>query len=155
VTPPVEIRPPAHRPTRASVRATRIGVVAMVFAASAFVLWLMVAVVFRDPGFVDRVRIDNPTGYDIHVDIAERDAQSRLPLGVAGQRCTTEFQDVIDPGPTWVVRFTAQGRDAGELTVSRTELERDGWTVRVPDEVVDRLAAAGAPSTPRHSCASA
>ena len=153
--PPVEIRPPAHRPTRASKGATRIGVAAVVVAAAALMLWLMVAVVFRDPGFVDRVRVENASGYDIHVDIRERDAQSRLPLGVAGQHCASEFEDVIDPGSTWVVRFTTQGRDAGELTVSRAELERDGWTVRVPDDVVDRLASAGAPPAPRHSCAPA
>ena len=153
MTPPVDIRPPAHRPSRTSGRATRLGVAALAVAGSALVLWLMAAVVFRDPEFVDRVRIDNPTGFDIHVDISERDAPSRLPLGVAGQQCTTDFEDVIDPGSTWVMRFTTQGRDAGEFTVSRTELERDGWTVRVPDEVVDRLASAGAPPAPRHSCA--
>jgi hypothetical protein len=117
------------------------------------VLWLMVAVVFRDPGFVGRVTIENSTGYDIHVDVVEPDSQSRLPLGIVGQQCTAEFQDVIDPGVTWVVQFSTQGRDGGRITVSRSQLERDGWTLRVPDEVVDRFTTAGAPSAPRHSCA--
>ena len=154
MTPPVEIRPPAHRPTRHFVRGAHAGIAIAAVATSALVVWLMAAVL-RDPGFIDRVQIDNPSGYDIHVDVADRDGQSRLPLGVVGQRCAAEFEDVIDFGDVWVVEFSTQGRKGGGMTVSRVQLERDGWNVRVPDEVVNRLTATGAPPAPRHSCGSA
>ena len=150
MSPPVEVRPPASRPTRRSERAARVGLVVAIAAAAMLGLWIMVAVVFRDPAFVERVRVDNPTGYDINVVVT--DARSTLPLGVAGQRCTTQFQDVLDPGATWIIRFSTQGRDGGEVSVSRAELEQHGWTLRVPDEVIERLTASGAPPAPRHSC---
>ena len=153
MNPPVEIRPPAHLPARRSARATRIAAVVVAVAAATLVVWLMIAVLLRDPRFVPRLRVDNPSGYDIRLDIAAVDRQSRLPLGVVGQHCTSAFEDVIDPGDTWVVRFAAQGRDGGAVTVSRSQLDADGWTIRVPDEVVDRLRGAGAPPAPRHSCA--
>lgn len=152
MTPPVEIRPAAHRPTRRSLRATQVGAVLAAVAVTSLVFLLVVAA-FRDPVFVDRVRIENPSGYDIRVDIADSDVGGRMLLGVAGQHCTTEFNDVIDPGSTWVVRFATQGRDGGAITVARSELERSGWTLRVPDEVVQRFAVGGAPLAPRHSCA--
>ena len=152
MSPPVEIRPPAHRPVR-SARATRVAAIVVAVTTASLVLWILVAVAFRDPRFVPRVRVDNPSGYDILVDVAAVDGQSRLPLGVVGQQCTTEFEDVIDPGAAWVVRFATQGRDGGEVTVARAQLEGDGWTLRVPDEVVNRLSAAGAPPSPLHSCA--
>jgi len=119
VTPPVEIRPPAHRPSRASGRATRLGVAALAVAGSALVLWLMAAVVFRDPEFVDRVRIDNPTGFDIHVDISERDAPSRLPLGVAGQQCTTHGLRGCKPLPALRAPSDMAGSDHGECRGQR------------------------------------
>lgn len=150
MSPPVDIRPPANRPTRHSERATRVGVVVLVALASLVVLWVMVAIVFRDPSSVERVRFDNPSGYDINVEIA--DGQSSLPLGVAGQHCTAEFHDVLDPGDTWIVRFATQGRDGGEISVSRAQLERDAWTLRVPDEVIGHFTDAGTPPAPRHSC---
>jgi len=128
---------------------------ALALTAVASLVFLLMAAAFRDPAFVDRVRIDNRSGYDVHVDVAAGAGQSRLPLGVAAQQCTTAFDDVLDAGPTWVVRFTTQGRDGGAIAVSRAQLEQNGWTLRVPDDVVDRFRAAGAPPAPRHSCAPA
>ena len=154
MTPPVEIHPPAHRPIRRFVPARRVGLAAVAVAASFVALWLVSAVAFRDPDIVGRLRVDNPSGYDIHVEIAEPvGGGGRLALGVAGQRCTVEFADVVDPGPTWIVRFRTQGRDGGEVTVERSDLEQADWTLPVPTEVIDRFTAAGVPPAPRHSCA--
>jgi hypothetical protein len=60
----------------------------------------------------------------------------------------------VDQGPTWTIHFSAQGRDGGDVTVERSQLERDGWVYRIPDSVIDDLRTAGAPRPPLQRCAS-
>ncbi len=66
----------------------------------------------------------------------------------AAKGSTTSAADVIDQGPTWRFPFRAQGRDGGELRISRADLEQAGWSIGVPTPVIDRLRQQGAPPTP-------
>ena len=132
MTPPVDLRPPANRPTRLHPHAHHVGKTILVIAVAALTAWMLNTAVFDDPTFIKRVTIDNSSEYDIHVDVGDSNSPSRVPLGVAGQRCTTSFVEVIDQGPTWVLYFKTQGRDGGQVTVERAQLERDDWVFRSP-----------------------
>ena len=153
MTPPVETRPPAQGPTHRTlqrVRASRTMLAAVLLVAG---MWLLGSFVLTDPARIDEIRIDNPSEYDINVDVRPVDAPGRLLLGRAVQECTTSFHLVVDQGSTWVIHFAAQGHDGGEVTVDRVQLERDGWTVRIPAGVIDGLREAGAPAPPNQRCA--
>jgi hypothetical protein len=62
----------------------------------------------------------------------------------------TQYADVLDQGATWVFSFQAQGRDGGEVSVPKARLAAAGWKLDVPQVVIDRLRAAGAPASPHH-----
>jgi hypothetical protein len=62
-----------------------------------------------------------------------------LPLSVATAGSTAATREVIDMHDTWVFRFSHEGVVAGELRVSRDDLARNGWTVRVPERVAQQL----------------
>jgi len=132
------------------VRAGQTVLVAVLLLAGT---WLLGMAAFDDPTHVDVVRIDNPTEYDINVAVRPIDSPGQLLVGRAVQRCTTPFHLVVDQGSTWVFRFGAQGRDGGEVAVDRAQLERDGWTLQVPQEVIDTLRDSGAPPPPNQRCA--
>jgi hypothetical protein len=96
----------------------------------------------RGPTFVDRVTVDNPTAYDVDVDVTGRDGRA-LNLVFAAAGTTETVRDTIDQGETWVFRFSYGGTDAGALRLDRAALERQDWTVEVPAEVADTLGEAG------------
>ena len=97
--------------------------------------------------------IENPSGYDLRVELSVDDGSGWMPLGVAIQRCTTVFDLVIDLGSTWHIRFHAQGREAGRITVTRADLQRAGWTFQIPASVEAELARGQAPLPPVPGCA--
>ncbi len=154
MSPRLEVRPPAHGPSAAQLRALRAGRVVAVVALGLATLLLMTVFVFDDPSFVPRVELDNPSEYDINVAVAPSTDGATMPLGVALQHCVTPYHAVIDQGATWVVRFSAQGHDAGFVTVARADLVRDGWRLRVPDDVAARLRA-NVTAPPQETCSSA
>jgi hypothetical protein len=90
------------------------------------------------------VRVTNPTPYlvDVAVTNGAHDGWTLLGAVQPGERI--DVQDVVDAGSTWVFRFDSGPTPGGEITVSRTRLGKDGWTVRVPDAVQARLARSGA-----------
>jgi hypothetical protein len=153
MTPPVETRPPAQGPTHRTRQRVRTGQTILAAALLVAVVGLLATAVLDEPARVDQVRVDNPSEYDINVDVRPVDSPGRLLLGRAVQECTTPFHLVVDQGPTWVVRFSAQGVDGGEVTLDRAQLERDGWTIRVPQTVIDGLRESGAPAPPNQRCA--
>jgi hypothetical protein len=120
---------------------------AVVVVASVFALSVG-AFVLREPVFVDEVSVTNSSEYDIGVQVSGDDPDGWMALGTASEGSTTTTVDVIDQGEVWVFRFTAQGRDGGELRVARSDLEQAGWTVTVPDEVIQQLRDLGAPPSP-------
>jgi hypothetical protein len=128
-----EPAPPTSR--RAAPLARGAVVVIVSLAMIALGLWLV-----RDPSFVDRVEVRNPTGYDLNIDITGSDRDGWLPISVAtGGNNVTSTDEVVDQGDTWIFRFNYAGYSAGELRVPRSQLQDADWRVVVPDVVARRL----------------
>ncbi len=106
--------------------------------AAAVAVGLVVVVAFtavdglvRDPTTVDRVTIHNRT--DDLVDVLVRTGDgSLLPVALVDPQRRAVAHDVIDQGRHWT--FVVRVSDATVATVrlTRTELERSGWTVTIP-----------------------
>jgi hypothetical protein len=94
------------------------------------------------------VTVVNDTPYRLRIEAAGPDDDSWAPLVVIGPHHTRERTRFIDQGDQWRVRFAGQGRDGGEMTVRRDELEADGWRLVVPASVVDELELRGATPPP-------
>lgn len=120
------------------------------FAVAGLVVVMLVAIPrFLDsPHLVDRLTVENPTGYDISIDATDHRRQGWVGLGTARRGTTSTFAEILDQGDVWIFRFSAQGEVGGELQVSRQQLERDEWRVRVPTEVGEQLMVVGAPLPP-------
>lgn len=100
------------------------------------------------PKFIERIPIENPTAYDLAIDVAGADRDEWIPVTIAQSKATTVAEAIIDVGEEWTFRFASQGEQGGELRLTRRELERSGWRVSIPARVGDDLAAKGAPPSP-------
>ena len=153
MTPPVETRPPAQGPTQRTsprVRTTETIVAAVLVVAA---VWLLATdVLFNDPAHLDKLRVDNPSEYDIDIAISPDDPAGRVLVGRAVQECGTAFHKIVDQGPIWVIHFRTQGQDGGEVRIDRSQLEHDDWTLRIPDDVIERFRTDGAPQPPTKQC---
>jgi hypothetical protein len=118
-----------------------------VLLAMAFAVALAVTPLLRTPSHVDHLVVDNPTEFELDVDVA---GSSGGTLGVGPVEAGDEvrFDDVLDQGDDWRILLSSAGVDAAEVRISRDDLERDGWRVTVPEEAAERLRAAGMPPTP-------
>ncbi len=89
----------------------------------------------RGPRMVDHVEIVNPsaTMVDVHV---RGESPGVLHLTVVEARSTQVVRDVLDQGREWVFEFVVVGERAGVVRADRNALERNGWRVTVPDDVV-------------------
>lgn len=105
-------------------------------------------VVLDAPPSIDQVAVTNVSEYDVTVQVSSGDRDGWTSLTTVGRRSTRVVVDVLDQGDTWVFRFTAQGRNGGELHVDRSDLEFTDWAVTVPDHVIDHLRAIGTPPPP-------
>jgi len=117
-----------------------------IIATIVVVAVLMVASLelLNEPNHVSRVTIANPSEYALDVAVTSGGRHGWLALSGVPVGATRDFHDVLDQGNTWVFSFRAQGRDGGELSMSRADLEASGWNITVPAQVLDRLRAAGA-----------
>jgi hypothetical protein len=97
-----------------------------------------------EPNHVSRLTVANPSEYALDVAVTSGGRHGWLALSGVPVGATREFHDVFDQGDTWVFSFRAQGRDGGELSISRTDLEARSWNITVPAQVLDHLRAAGA-----------
>jgi hypothetical protein len=97
------------------------------------------------PPRIDRITITNPTVYDISVAVSDGDGEDWVSVLTVGHDGTDSRTNVIDQGDTWQFHFRGQGRDGGELTVTRPELVASDWQLTIPVEVGERLAELGAP----------
>jgi hypothetical protein len=95
--------------------------------------------------YVDNLTIENPTDYDLLVDVRREDSSAALRLGVVDKRTTAVREQVIDMGPVWVYQFRYQGVDAGELSISRADMEADDWKIVIPEAIGTRLQEQGIP----------
>jgi hypothetical protein len=96
---------------------------------------------------VERITIANPTAYDLDVDVTGPGQEGRLPIAIVEARSEDIAQDVIDQGDVWIFRFLHWGDSVGHLSLTRAELERNGWHVEVPEEVEERLEQMGRPTS--------
>ena len=88
---------------------------------------------------VDRLAIVNGTPFDVEVKVSDAKKESWLILGRADHESSAVSELVTDMGTTWVFQFEYGGRVVGDLTVSRAELERNGWRIEVPSRVADAM----------------
>jgi len=124
---------------------------AAIIVAAVFAL-VCGGLLFRDPGRVPALTIDNPTAYDVRVDVRGEGTDAWTVLTSARQHCAASVESSIDHGDQWVFRLRAQGRASAEIAVSRSELERSNWHVAVPATVAQEWEEAGVPHPPRQSC---
>lgn len=95
--------------------------------------------------YVETLTIENPTDYDLLVNVRGNESSGVLGLGVVHKRATEERGQVIDMGPVWVYEFRYQGLDAGQVRVSRRDLANQGWRFVIPEEIGTRLQELGLP----------
>jgi len=135
-------RPPDLRNQRRAI--------SLVVGAAALVVTLVMTVApsLDRRSFVPRLSVDNPTLFDIHLEVAGADRSGWVDLGTVGRESQSVLEEVADPGATWIVRFSYAGAEAGELMVTRDELRDAGWRIAVPPQAGDRLVEQGfAPSS--------
>jgi len=144
VTPPAAVQRPSAGPASPQLRPRRTPILLTVLAVAGV---LLVSQLLASPHFVPRLTFDNPTPYQLSVEVAgEHDGW--LPLGSIERGQSTTVGDVYDVGDVWNVRFFTQGEPAGHLRVTRAQLERSGWHVKIPRRVGDALQASGVERQP-------
>jgi hypothetical protein len=110
-------------------------------------LALLVASCSGPPSVVDGITIANPTAYDLDVEVTDEDRDGWLPVAIVEAESEDIVPAITDQGEVWIFRFRHFGDPVGELSFTRTELERNGWRVEVPAEVEDRLEQLGRPTS--------
>ena len=128
-------------PVPTPARTVRVGLVATVAVVVA--LAVLATLLSRGPSYVPRLTIDNPTLYQVQVHVLPPGENATLALGAPPREQIHTVEQVIDQGAAWEFRFSYGRHDAGSITVSRDQLERDGWRITVPPEVGERLREAG------------
>ncbi len=135
-------RPPSARAPRRTV------VIALVAVAAAVALVLAAQQLLPSPTSTRRITVKNPTPFHLEIDAAGTGSARAVTLGPIGREQEKTFEGVIDQGHQWIFRFASGGNDAGEMRVSRAQLEQDNWRITVADDVARRLQAAGVPPSP-------
>jgi hypothetical protein len=97
----------------------------------------------RGPRFVSAVSVVNPTAYQYDVDASSGGSDGWTSVGTVGPKATERFQDVVDHGDRWVVRFSYAAQTAGEMKLTRAELARAHWRVEIPAAFGDKLHSVG------------
>lgn len=129
----------------APFRLRKVAPAGLAVAIGVVVVLVAISRLLDSPHLVDRLAVENPTGYDISVEATDGQRRGWVAVGTALRATTSTFEEIIDQGDVWIFRFSAQGADGGELRVSRDQLERDGWHLRIPAEVGHQLEVKGAP----------
>jgi hypothetical protein len=101
-----------------------------------------------DVSFVGEVTIVNDTEYSANVDVTGRDSGGWLGLTIVGPESSRTIGEVIDQGEVWIFRFDYVGKHQEEVEISRRELERNDWTVEIPQSFEQRLRDLGVPPPP-------
>lgn len=137
--------PTLTRPRFTPVRNAGGTLLVVASVAGVVVLAFVMLGAMRLPGFVSRLTVANPTLYGVEIEVREAQSESGgwFTLGTFGRESVRNTYEVLDSGRAWTVRFWAGGVDAGQMTITRDQLERNRWRLTVPAEVADRLAAEG------------
>ena len=119
------------RPARACSRGPFIAVIAAAIAGLALVR--VASVAMETPDSVDRITFVNGTPYGVDVDLRNSDRGGVLLLGRVLPEQDTAKHEVYDGGDHWIFEFTRGGVVAGEVAMTRDELDHADWRVTVPD----------------------
>jgi hypothetical protein len=138
---PTTVRP--HRSSSRARRAPLVGLLAAAGVAAAVPLWFA----FRPPATVD-LEVANPTDRRVDVSVRSADEEAIVQVGSVAPGDTYRFHEVLDQGEDWVITFTAGGTMGGSVEATAGDLDADDWSVEVPAEVEQQLAAAGVPPSP-------
>ena len=130
------------RPTRAGSRAPLIALL-VVAAIAGLALLRVVSVAMAPPDYVDDVTIVNKTQYGVDVDVRSSDTAGRLLLGRALPGTNTARSQVLDAGDVWIFSFLRAGVEAGEVQLTREQLDAADWHVTVPDAVIATIEQSG------------
>ena len=96
---------------RARVRPWYLAAVVVVIA-----LVLVATRLTETPRTVNHLVIENPTKFDLAIDVTGGDGGGWMAVGAVRRGTTVTFQDVVDQGDTWTFRFSAQGESSdGEI----------------------------------------
>jgi hypothetical protein len=134
------------RPARTE-RWKRPALVAGALLVVAIALFIVVSLT-SGPKFVSQLTVVNPTAYDLQVDATDGGHHGWTALGTAGRSGTDSFQDVVDQGDTWILRFSYGGQTAGELRFTHQELAGAQWRVAVPASFGEALRGGGTTPPP-------
>ncbi len=143
------MNPTLTGPRRLKARPVQQGILAgMVIVA--FVAGLVLATnALRLPEFVPRLSLENPTTYQVEIDVTGADRDGWLSLGAVRRESAKTVYEILDQGDQWRFRFRSGGEDGGELLVSRAQLRANGWRVTIPSEAGDRFRGAGLQASAR------
>jgi hypothetical protein len=115
-----------------------------VTAAGLFAI-IVTAIAIQGPTRVPDITIDNPTPYDLTVKVSNGDGDEWMGFALVNARSATLVRAPIDQGSEWILDFGA----GGQFTVERSAIRDAGWRLRVPDDVAQRLEAAGIAPSPQ------
>jgi hypothetical protein len=145
VNPPAAVQRPDAGPTSPPRRTHRAPIV---LGAVAVVAVFVIAQLLAAPHYVSRLTFQNPTPYELTVEVSNGHGDGWLPLGTIDRRSSTQFGEIYDVGDGWEFRVWAQGAEAGRFRLTRAQLEQSGWRVQVPRQIGDDLTAAGVERQP-------
>jgi hypothetical protein len=87
------------------------------------------------PPVVDSITVDNRTSHEVTVYLTGLDRDGWMAVGIARAELPSRFEQVIDHGGVWILRFAVPGETGVELVLTRHELETAGWRLTVPASV--------------------
>ncbi len=146
MSPSTVLRPRAGEaaPWFSFLRHDLVAIVLAALAALVVTTWLV-----DSPARVP-LTVVNHTDYELTIATSEPGSeQLAAPAGDRPRRGTNGPRRRSIRDPEWVFRFGGQGRDGGEIAVTRDELRDAGWRFEVPPEVITQLEEAGATPPPR------
>jgi len=114
------------------------------FLGAAVLVVLLVAPSLATTPFVPRLTVDNPTAFDLNIDVTGADRDGSIALGTVARGTQRAIEEIADQGATWVVRFSYGGIETGELVVARSDLQAADWRLSIPPAMGEALAGAGA-----------
>jgi hypothetical protein len=102
----------------------------------------------KEPDFVHRVTFENPTAYDLGIEVTDGGRDGWMPVWTVARSETTVAEEIYDIGDVWIFQFSAQGETTSELRVTRAELMQNNWHVAIPQAIGNELREKGASPPP-------
>lgn len=116
-----------------------------------FALALALGVACGPGDQIDRLVVENESGYPLQMEVSDAEGETWLPVGVVPPDAEKIVRRVADRGETWVFRFSYGGTEAGRLRLSRRELVEAEWHVQAPEVFGEELQEQGAGLPPEEA----